>query len=42
MDAAEYKNVVLGLIFLKCVSDTWHLQGASRQAKKRALRRSRG
>ncbi|MDD3564109.1 MAG: type I restriction-modification system subunit M N-terminal domain-containing protein [Methanothrix sp.] len=23
MDAAEYKNVVLGLIFLKCVSDTF-------------------
>jgi type I restriction enzyme M protein len=38
MDAAEYKNVVLGLIFLKYVSR--HLQGASRQAEKQALCRS--
>lgn len=32
MDAAEYKHVVLGLVFLKYISDTFEEQGArSRQ-----------
>ncbi|MCC7020711.1 MAG: type I restriction-modification system subunit M N-terminal domain-containing protein [Ardenticatenales bacterium] len=28
MDAAEYKRVVLGLIFSKYISDTWKWRGA--------------
>ena len=32
VDAAEYKHVVLGLIFLKCISDTFEEQRAELQA----------
>jgi type I restriction enzyme M protein len=34
MDAAEYKHVVLGLIFLKYISDTFEAKHADLQAQK--------
>ena len=33
MDAAEYKHLVLGLIFLKYVSDTFTARRAQEQAR---------
>ncbi len=33
MDAAEYKHVVLGLIFLKYVSDAWRSASSAERAK---------
>jgi type I restriction enzyme M protein len=34
MDAAEYKHVVLGLIFLKYISDAFEVQHAQLEAEK--------
>ena len=42
MDAAEYKHVVLGLIFLKYISDAFEEQHAKLEAERVAGRRSRG
>ena len=39
MDAAEYKHVVLGLIFLKYISDAFEEQHAKLEAEKVAGRR---
>ena len=36
MDAAEYKHVVLGLIFLKYISDAFEEQHARLQAEKKS------
>ncbi len=42
MDAAEYKHVVLGLIFLKYISDAFEEQHAKLEAEKATGRRPRG
>ncbi|GIW55791.1 MAG: hypothetical protein KatS3mg082_2195 [Nitrospiraceae bacterium] len=42
MDAAEYKHVVLGLIFLKYISDAFEEQHAKLEAERAAGRGSRG
>ena len=39
MDAAEYKHVVLGLIFLKYISDAFEAKHAELEAQKRPGRR---
>ena len=41
MDAAEYKHVVLGLIFLKYISDAFEAKHAELDAQARPGRRSR-
>ena len=41
MDAAEYKHVVLGLIFLKYISDAFEAKHAELEAQKARRRRSR-
>ena len=41
MDAAEYKHVVLGLIFLKYISDAFEAKHAELEAQKAAGRRPR-
>ena len=38
MDAAEYKHVVLGLIFLKYISDAFEAQHAQLEARRRGCR----
>jgi type I restriction enzyme M protein len=38
MDAAEYKHVVLGLIFLKYISDAFEAQHAALEAEKERRR----
>ena len=40
MDAAEYKHVVLGLIFLKYISDAFEAKHAELDAQRAARRRS--
>ena len=42
MDAAEYKHVVLGLIFLKYISDAFEEQHARARSREGAGRRPRG
>ncbi len=42
MDAAEYKHVVLGLIFLKYISDAFEAKHAELEAQSRRRRRSGG
>ena len=42
MDAAEYKHVVLGLIFLKYISDAFEAKHAELEADRRPRRRPRG
>ena len=42
MDAAEYKHVVLGLIFLKYISDAFEAKHAELEAQKARGRRPRG
>ena len=42
MDAAEYKHVVLGLIFLKYISDAFEAKHAELEADRAAGRRPRG
>ena len=42
MDAAEYKHVVLGLIFLKYISDAFEEQHAEARGREGAGRRPRG
>ena len=42
MDAAEYKHVVLGLIFLKYISDAFEAKHAELEADKKSGRRPRG
>ena len=42
MDAAEYKHVVLGLIFLKYISDAFEEQHARLDAERGTGRRPRG
>jgi type I restriction enzyme M protein len=41
MDAAEYKHVVLGLIFLKYISDAFEAKHAELEAQKKQGRRPR-
>ena len=41
MDAAEYKHVVLGLIFLKYISDAFEAKHAELEAQRKQGRRSR-
>ena len=41
MDAAEYKHVVLGLIFLKYISDAFEAKHAELEAQQGARRRPR-
>jgi type I restriction enzyme M protein len=42
MDAAEYKHVVLGLIFLKYVSDAFEAKHAELEGQRQQGCRSRG
>ena len=42
MDAAEYKHVVLGLIFLKYISDAFEAKHAELEAETGSGRRSGG